>query len=152
MCLYSTYTIGPSPWRRPPGTRRVQVTAVMAYLLRTRVPHWRKCEWWQAKNAKELGLFSAFLFDFSLVVAFASFPRNMTISELLHFCFSFHSHVFWVSKIIWRNLKILNLEKNNVIISGIIWNVYFQRQIAFLTFSLRQSVGHTTKYLHCSHL
>lgn len=34
-----------------------------------------------------------FFFNFSLTVAFASFPRNRTISASLHFCFSFNSHV-----------------------------------------------------------
>lgn len=154
MCLYSTYTIGPSPWLRPPGTKRVQTAAVIAHLLRTQVSHQGKCEWWQGKNAKELGLFSPFPFNFALIVAFASFPRNVTISASLYFYFYFYfcSHVSWFFKITWRSLKILNLEEEQVIISDIIFKVYFQRQMTFLTFILRQLVGHTTKYLHCSHL
>lgn len=149
MCLYSTYTIEPSPWPRPPGARGVQTAAVIAHLLRT---HQGKCEWWQRKNAKELGLFSAFPFNFALIIAFASFPRNLTISASLHFSFFVCSYVSWFFKITWRSLKIFNLEEEKVIISDIIFKVYFQRQMTFLTFILRRLVGHTTKYLHCSHL
>lgn len=105
-----------------------------------------------AEKAKELGLFSAFPFNFALIIAFASFPRNLTISASLHFSFFVCSYVSWFFKITWRSLKIFNLEEEKVIISDISFKVYFQRQMTFLTFILRRSVGHTTKYLHCSHL